>query len=140
MYRDMNNLYLLEMQQKLPVGSFDWIGTTLRFDKKILKNCNEDGEIGSIFLKLVFNNQENYLKLRIVCHFYQKKWKLKSSKNLYVVLNVKKKCFVDKIILEQALNQRLVLQKVHRITKFNEKGCLKPYTDINKELKKDAKI
>ena len=36
--------------------------------------------------------------------------------------------------LKQALNPGLVLKKVHRVIKFNQKAWLKPYIDMNNEL------
>ena len=41
--------------------------------------------------------------------------------------------------LRQALNHALVLKKVHRQNKFNQKAWLKPYIDMNTELRKKAK-
>ena len=41
--------------------------------------------------------------------------------------------------LNQALNHELVLKKIHRIIKFNENACLKPYIDMNPHLRKKAK-
>ena len=41
--------------------------------------------------------------------------------------------------LKQALNQRLVFQKVHRKIKFNQNAWLKPYTDMNTDLSKKSK-
>ena len=41
--------------------------------------------------------------------------------------------------LKQALNHGLVLKKVHRIIKFNEKTWLKKYIVTNIELRKNAK-
>ena len=41
--------------------------------------------------------------------------------------------------LKQALNHGLVLKKAHRVIKFCQKPWLKPYIDINTELRKKAK-
>ena len=38
--------------------------------------------------------------------------------------------------LKQVLNHRLLLKKVHKVIKFNQNACLKPYIDINTDLKK----
>ena len=38
--------------------------------------------------------------------------------------------------LDQALYRRLVLRKVCRIVKFNQKALLKPYIDMKKDLRK----
>ena len=37
------------------------------------------------------------------------------------------------------LDSKLVLQKVHRIIEFNQEAWLKPYIDMNTELKKKTK-
>ena len=41
--------------------------------------------------------------------------------------------------LKQALNHGLVLKKVYRVIKFNQKACLKPYIDMNTKLNQKAK-
>ena len=41
--------------------------------------------------------------------------------------------------LKQVINHGLVLKKVHRTIKFNQKAWLKPYIDLNTELRKKAK-
>ena len=40
--------------------------------------------------------------------------------------------------LKQALNHRLVLKKVHRVIKFNQKSWAKPHIYMNTELRKKA--
>ena len=39
--------------------------------------------------------------------------------------------------LRQALNQGLILKKVHRVIKFNQKVWLKPYIGINFDISID---
>ena len=51
----------------------------------------------------------------------------------------KKKYVVHIKSLKQALNHGLKLQKVHKIIEFNQKAWLKPYIDMNTELRKLAK-
>ena len=41
---------------------------------------------------------------------------------------------------KQALNHGLVLKKVHRMIEFNQEAWLKPYIDMNIELKKKQKM
>ena len=54
-------------------------------------------------------------------------------------LHNKKKYVVHIKSLKQALNHGLKLKKVHRIIEFNQKAWLKPYIDMNTELRKLAK-
>ena len=41
--------------------------------------------------------------------------------------------------LKQALNHGLVFKKVHKVIKFNQNAWLKPYIDMNNDLRKKAK-
>ena len=41
--------------------------------------------------------------------------------------------------LEQALNHRLILRKVHRVIQFNQKAWLKRYIDMNTKLRTEVK-
>ena len=41
--------------------------------------------------------------------------------------------------LKQALTHGLVLKKVRKVIKFNQKAWLKPYIDMNTDLRKKAK-
>ena len=41
--------------------------------------------------------------------------------------------------LKQALNHALILKKVHRVIKFNQRPCLKPCIDMNTKQRMEAK-
>ena len=47
--------------------------------------------------------------------------------------------FVNIRSLKQALNHGLIPKKVHRSIEFNQKAWLKPYIDMNTELRKQSK-
>ena len=51
----------------------------------------------------------------------------------------KEKYFFHIRALKQALNHGLVLKKVHRIVRFKQKEWLKPYIDMNTEVRKKHK-
>ena len=59
---------------------------------------------------------------KFVCNLYDKK--------IYVV-HIR--------ALKEALNHGLILKKVHKVIEFNQKAWLKPYIDMNTELRKKAK-
>ena len=61
-------------------------------------------------------------------------------KKLICNLRKKKKYVVHIKSLKQAVNHGLKLKKVPRIIEFNQKAWLKPYTDMNIELRKIAKM
>ena len=52
---------------------------------------------------------------------------------------IKKNIVIHIRNLKQALNHGLVLKKVHRLIMFNQKAYLKPYIDMNTELRKKSK-
>ena len=54
-------------------------------------------------------------------------------------LHDKEEYVIHITILKEVLNHGLVLKKVHRVTKLNQKSWLKPYTDMNTELEKKQK-
>ena len=64
---------------------------------------------------------------------------INKCKKLVSNLYGKKKYVVHIKSLKQALNHGLKLKKIHRVIKFNQKGWLKPYIDMNTELRKLAK-
>ena len=65
--------------------------------------------------------------------------KIDKLKKLVCDLCNKKKYVVHIKSLKQALNHALKFKKVHRIIEFSQKAWLKPYIDINTELRKLAK-
>ena len=52
---------------------------------------------------------------------------------------IKKNYVVHIRSLKQALNHGLILKKVHRLIQFYQEEWLKPYIDMNTELRKKAK-
>ena len=62
--------------------------------------------------------------------------KIEKVKKLVANVLDKTEYLIDMINLEQALNYGLVLRKVHRLIKFNQNVSLKPYIDMNTDLKK----
>ena len=51
----------------------------------------------------------------------------------------KKKHVTQIKTLAQTLNLRMILEKLKRVTEFSQKAWLKPYIDMNTEIKVNAK-
>ena len=74
----------------------------------------------------------------MIYHFYQKELKLKKVEKLVANLHGKTEYVIQIRNLKQELNHGLVLEKIHRVIKFNQNAFLKPYIDMNKNLRKKA--
>ena len=63
---------------------------------------------------------------------------MKIEKGLKLVANLhdKEEYVIQIRNLKQALNHELVLKNVHRVINFNQDAWLKPYIDMNTELRK----
>ena len=65
---------------------------------------------------------------------------MKKNEKLVANLHDKEEYIIHIRNLTQALNHRLVLNKVHRVIKYNQKAWLKPHIDMSTELRKKAKV
>ena len=91
-----------------------------------------------IFLKLMFNIPKTYIAITIISLFSEGK-KIEKVGNIVANLHDKEKYVIHINNLKQALDYGLVLKKENRITKSNQKAWLKPYIDINEDLRKKNK-
>ena len=137
-YLDANNLYGWAVSQKLPANDFKWINNVSKINEKFIKNYDEDSDKGYIFEVDV-----NYLKRLHDLHsdlpFLSERMKIDKCKKLVCNLHDKKRYVLHIRSLKQTLDYRLKLEKIHRVIEFNQKLWLKPYIDMNTELRKIAK-
>ena len=66
--------------------------------------------------------------------------KIEKTKKLVANFLDKTEYFIHIRNLKQALNHGLVLKKIDRVIKINQIAWLKPYVDMNIELKKCEKL
>ena len=139
-YLDANNLYGWAMSQKLPVNNFKWVkkDDISNFNENFIKNYDKNSDKGYI-LEVDVEYPKNLDKLHSDLPFLPERMKInKHSKLTCNAYN--KENYVDHIMaLKQALNNGLILKKVHRIIQFNQEAWLKPYIDMNTRLRKEAK-
>ena len=126
------------MSQKLPVNNFKWIEGTSKINEDFIKNYYENSKKGYI-LEVDIKYPKKLHDLHSDLPFLPRRIKIDKCKKLVCDLHNKKKYVIHVKSLKQALNHGLKLEKVHRIIEFNQEAWLKPYIDMNTELRKLAK-
>ena len=136
-YLDANNLYGWAMSKKLPVNGFKWIDNK-EINEEFTKNYNENDNKGYIF-EVDVKYPKRLHELHSDLPFLSEQMEINKCKKLVCNLYNKKKYVANINTLKQALNHGLKLKKIHRVTEFNQEAWLKPYIDMNTELRKLAK-
>ena len=137
-YLDVNNLYGWTMSQKLPVNGFKCINNVTEINEEFIKNYDENSDKGYI-LEVDVKYPRKLHDLHSDLPFLPKRKKIDKCKKLVCNLLNKKKYVVHIKSLKQVLNHGLKLKKIHRTIEFNQEAWLKPYIDMNTELRKVAK-
>ena len=109
-----------------------------KFIKEFIKSYDEDSDKGYI-LEVDVSYPENVRDLHSDLPFLPERMKINKCTKLVCNLYDKKNYVVHIRSLKQALNHGLILKKVHRVIQFNQEAWLKPYIDMNTELRKTAK-
>ena len=139
-YLDANNLYGWAISKKLPVKGFRWLDSDKinETNEEFIKNYNENDNKGYI-IEVDVRYPKRLHELHSDLPFLPERMKIDKSNKLVCNLFNKKKYVVHINSLKQVLNQELKLKKIHRVIKFNQEEWLKPYIDMNTELRKEAK-
>ena len=128
------------MSQKLPVNGFKRIEKSRLsiLNEIFINNYNENSDKG-YFLEVDIDYPKELLNLHKDLPFLPERKKVNKVERLICGIEDKEKYAMHMKVLKQALNQGLVLKKVHRIIQFNQNEWLKPYIDMNTKLRKEAK-
>ena len=130
-YWDVNNLYSWAIFQKLPVNNFEWIEDTSQINEDFIKSYNEQSDEG-YFLKVNVQYLEKIHEIHDDLLFLPERMKIEKFRTS---LHDK----TEYVIHLRNLKQALVLRKVPRVIKLNQKALLKSYIDMNTNLRKKAK-
>ena len=103
-----------------------------------MKNCNEESDEG-YFFELDVQYLEKLRELHNDLPFLPERMKIEKVEKLVANLHDKTEYVIHIRNLKQALNHGLVLKKVHRVIKFNQNAWLKPFIDMNTDLRKKTK-
>ena len=139
-YIDAINLYRWAMSKKLPVNGFRWLDSDEinEVNEEFIKNYNENDNKGYV-IEVDVRYPKRLHELHSDLPFLPERMKIDKCNKLVCNLFNKKKYVVHINSLIQALNHGLKLKKIHRVIEFNQSEWLKPYIDMNTELRKDAK-
>ena len=89
-------------------------------------------EVDVEYRKMLFNSHKDL-------PFLPERKKVEKVKKLICSIEDKEKYVIHIRALKKALNHGLKLKNVHRVIKFNQRAWLKPYIDMNTELRKNTK-
>ena len=138
MYADANNLYGWAISKKLPVDGFKWVDDLSMFTEDFIKRYEEDGDVGYL---LVVDTE--YPKTLCMLHsdlpFLPDRMKVNKVKKVVCKVTDKENYSIYIVALKESLNHGLKLIRVHSVISFRQEAWLKPYTDLNTELRKNAK-
>ena len=126
------------MSQKLPVNNFEWSEDTSQFNEDFIKSYREESDKVH-FLKVNVQYTKKLHELHNDLPLLPERMKIEKVEKLVANLLDKTEYLIHISNLKQVLNRGLVLKKVHRVLKFNQNAWLKPYIEINADLRKRGK-
>ena len=122
------------MSQKLPVNNFERIEDTSQFIEDFIKNYNKQND-ERYFLEVDVQYLKKLHEIDNDLPFLPERMKIEKIEKLVADLHDKNEYFIHIRNLKQALNHGLVLKKVRRVIKVNQNAWLKPYIDMNTNLR-----
>ena len=123
------------MSKKLPVEDCKCVKDISEFDESFIKSYNEESA-KEYFLEFHFQCQEHLHSFLKVLPFLPERMNVEKVQKFVAILHNKTEFAVYMRNIKQGLSHGLVLKKVHRVIHFNQKFVLKPYIDINNDLRK----
>ena len=135
---DANNLHGWAMSKKLPVDRFKWVDDLSMFTEDFIKSYDEEGDVGYLLVVDI-----DYPKTLRMLHsdlpFLHDRMKVNNVKKLVCNVTDEENYSIHIEALKQALNHGLKRRRVHSVISFRQEAWLKPYIDLNTELRKNAK-
>lgn len=137
-YIDCNNLYGYSMMQYLPISDFAWSKDQFNVDNILA--IPDDCDVGYIFeVDLDYPpDLHDYHNDYPFCAANQNVPDKRNVKKLLLTLEDKKNYVIHYRMLKLAITHGLILKKVHRVLQFKQSPWLKPYIDLNTEMRTKA--
>ena len=123
-YLDANNLYGWAMSQPLPTGGFKWIKCGNVNPKSLVNKFAAEKNHGYL-LEVDVSYPKELHDLHNDIPFMCTKMKVNGVEKLIPNLYYKRKYIIHIRALKQALDHRLILEKIHRCIKFKQSPWMK---------------
>lgn len=133
-YLDANNLYGKSMSEKLPYRNFEWCDD-MSYDKIINYTDCKTGYVLEVDLHYPKDLHEEHNDYPLA----PEQFMCGKQKKLCGTFNDKDKYIVDIRNLQFYLNNGMILKKIHRCIKFEQKDWLSDWININTNYRKEAK-
>ncbi|XP_072403124.1 uncharacterized protein [Diabrotica undecimpunctata] len=146
LYLDVNNLYGWAMSEALPIGGFKWIEDVTKFGVGNLPeghidimSIQDDAKEGYFFQVDLEYPRELHDKHKDFPFAAEHRIPPGSKlPKLIPTLYPKTKYIMHYRNLKQALANGLILTKIHKVLKFNQSAWLRPYINLNTQLRAKA--
>ena len=138
MYVDANDLYGWAMSKKLPLDGFKCVDVLSMFTEDFIKSYSEEGDVGYL-LAVDMKYPKTLRMLHSNLPFLPEKMKINKCPKLVCNVTDKENYSIHIVALKEALNHGLKLIRVHSVISFRQEHWLKPYIDLNTELRENAK-
>ena len=132
-YLDTNNLYGWAMSQPLPTGGFKWVDVNPN-EISELATRTDKGYILEVDVTYPKDLHDSHNDLPFMCE----RMEINGVEKLVPNLRDKKSYVIHIQALNQALQHRLRLDRIHRVIEFDQSPWLKTYMDFNTQLRMAA--
>lgn len=134
-YVDANNLYGYAMCKPLPFGNFQWL-TEAELDTLDVSTIREDSDVGYIMeVDLAYPDELHDMHKDLPFCAEMKCPPGGRYSKLLTTLQPKVNYVAHHTIVQQAIENGLRIVKLHRAIKFNQSPWMKPYIELNTQLR-----
>ena len=127
------------MSQKFRVDGFKWKKKKSRFTQKFIQDYDDDSDKRYNIGTDVSYPKRRIQKIHSDLLFLLEKMKIDKRQKLVHNTFDKKNYAIHTKALKLALDYKLILEKVHKVIRFNQEAWLKPYIYMSTELRSKAK-
>ncbi|XP_026819198.1 uncharacterized protein LOC113557856 [Rhopalosiphum maidis] len=134
-YQDCNNLYGWAMCQYMPYGDFNWVESNLN-ELSEMSPTSDKGRVYEIDVSYPQHLHDKHNDLPLLPQNGIPSGS--KVKKLMSTFKQKKNYIIHYRNLQQAIENGLIVEKVHRVLEFSQSAWLADYINLNTEMRKKA--